>query len=625
MSAVVFLVACPPGAPTEKQRIFQTAPEAISYADAPFTLTVGVAMEDAFPTVTGGAPVLYTVMPALPPGLELDSDAGVISGTPTFAAPATAYTITGANGLGTVTTTFMMTIVDPAGVPNPTGPTGQSGPVVTAPSALAYPLNDATYVVNIAVPNNTPSVSGTAPFTFAVSPSLPAGLSLDTSTGVISGQPSAMSARTAYTVTASNSAGMTQTTLFIEVSATAIAPTLSGYSNADATYGVGIAITANVPSLSGTPPFTFSVMPTLPTGLTLQADGKITGTPTAVSARTVYTLRAENSSGFDTFDVAITIIEQPPSLTAYTIMNATYAKDVAITPNLPTVTGTPTIVFSLDAASPALPAGLTLAADGVISGTPTVASAQTTYIIKATNGGGSDTLDITITVLAPPQLAYPAGPVAGGYEFVTPGTRIPAIVPSTLSHTRAMTLSIAPALPSGLSFNTTNGTISGAPSRDGAVALTGYVVTAADQLVPSLRSTATVSMVLLNPLIPGQPDGYRQASTGPSAPTGPAGVGNNGVMIFIESSFMNPSSINPASATVPVGDSIAFKLTQTPAFSWSESIGAPSDWPSLPCFLFTTAGSTCVFGINGNAGTTWNYTNLHQNGLGSAPGSVTVQ
>jgi cysteine-rich repeat protein len=52
--------------------------------------------------------------------------------------------------------------------------------------------------------------------------------------------------------------------------------------------------------------------------------------------------------------------------------------------------------------SPALPAGLSLnTTNGTITGTPTIATATSTYTVTATNLGGSTTFDIVLAVVAP--------------------------------------------------------------------------------------------------------------------------------------------------------------------------------------------------------------------------------
>ena len=52
---------------------------------------------------------------------------------------------------------------------------------------------------------------------YAVSPALPAGLTLDTATGVISGTPTAVTSTATYTVTATNTGGFTTASLSIAV------------------------------------------------------------------------------------------------------------------------------------------------------------------------------------------------------------------------------------------------------------------------------------------------------------------------------------------------------------------------------------------------------------------------
>jgi len=62
---------------------------------------------------------------------------------------------------------------------------------------------------------NSPTSTGGAVTSYSVSPALPAGLSLSTTTGIISGTPATATATASYTVTASNAAGSTTATLTI--------------------------------------------------------------------------------------------------------------------------------------------------------------------------------------------------------------------------------------------------------------------------------------------------------------------------------------------------------------------------------------------------------------------------
>jgi len=67
-------------------------------------------------------PLTYSISPALPAGLSINSYTGVISGTPTACSPATTYTVTANNGTNSGTATVNITV-------NPTAPTGTGATV----------------------------------------------------------------------------------------------------------------------------------------------------------------------------------------------------------------------------------------------------------------------------------------------------------------------------------------------------------------------------------------------------------------------------------------------------------------------------------------------------------------
>ena len=92
---------------------------------------------------------------------------------------------------------------------------------------------------------NTPTTTGGAVALYSVSPALPAGLSLSTTTGAISGTPTAVTATASYTVTASNSAGSTTTSLSITVNDQP--PSGLSYSNPTAVYAIRAPIPPDSP------------------------------------------------------------------------------------------------------------------------------------------------------------------------------------------------------------------------------------------------------------------------------------------------------------------------------------------------------------------------------------------
>jgi hypothetical protein len=89
-------------------------------------------------------------------------------------------------------------------------------PAVAAPSSLSYPSSTFSFTAGIAITSLSPTVTGTATG-YSVSPALPSGLSLNTTSGVISGTPNNSGASGNYTITASNSGGSTTTILTIAV------------------------------------------------------------------------------------------------------------------------------------------------------------------------------------------------------------------------------------------------------------------------------------------------------------------------------------------------------------------------------------------------------------------------
>lgn len=70
----------------------------------------------------------------------------------------------------------------------------------------------------------------------------------------------------------------------------------------------GVTITPLVPTLSQGTPTNYMVIPDLPAGLKLNADGRITGTPSEPKATQTYLVTAGNSSGTASFGVRITVI-----------------------------------------------------------------------------------------------------------------------------------------------------------------------------------------------------------------------------------------------------------------------------------------------------------------------------
>jgi hypothetical protein len=310
--------------------------------------------------VTGGtAPYTFSVATGtLPPGLSLNTSTGAITGTPT--APGSfSIQVTDANGLvGVLTCPFAIT----------------PDPVLTCPAA--------TSTGEVLLPFNSPAIAvagGTAPFTFSVATgTLPTGLTLNTSTGAITGTPTVAGSFTIQVKDANGVVG-TPTCPFTITSG----PVLTCLA-VQSTGAVGVPFNSPAPGVTGgTAPFTFSVATgTLPTGLTLNTStGAITGTPTAPGSFSIQVKDANGVVGTPTCPVTIAL--QPVLLTCSTTSTGMVGVPFN-SPALMVTGGTPPYTFSV--ATGTLPPGLTLnTSTGAITGTPT---APGTFTIQVTDANG---------------------------------------------------------------------------------------------------------------------------------------------------------------------------------------------------------------------------------------------
>jgi hypothetical protein len=104
-------------------------------------------------------------------------------------------------------------------------------------------------------------------------------------------------------------------------------------------------------------------------------------------------------AGATALTLGAAVTQSVPEL-SYLVKNATYLVGQAIATNTFVSSGTPTGFSVL----PALPAGLTLNANGTITGTPTAATASTSYVVSATLNAATvkDTLVLAVSGGTPP-------------------------------------------------------------------------------------------------------------------------------------------------------------------------------------------------------------------------------
>lgn len=185
------LVACGEGGQAS------LATPVLSYnGSIPFPAVIGESM--ALTPAVSGIIGHYTVGPPLPPGLSLDGQSGVISGTPTQASGPATYLVN-ASGAG-VRASFPLVLS-----------------VTEPPNHLSY-RSPAAGTVGTPLAPLVPTVAGTVEH-YAVTPALPAGVALDSKSGVIAGTPGAASSVAPYTITASSLPGSTSFNLLLTVAA----------------------------------------------------------------------------------------------------------------------------------------------------------------------------------------------------------------------------------------------------------------------------------------------------------------------------------------------------------------------------------------------------------------------
>lgn len=291
------------------------------------TITIGLATpvvtSAGVANATSGVPFTYQItasnLPAsfnatgLPPGLSVDTTTGMISGTPVVG----------------MTSTFMVTL--------------------SATNAAAVPTGTKILTLNISlnapVINSATTASGTAgqPFSYQITATdfptgytatgLPPGLSINTTTGLISGTPLGPTAMTPVTITASNGAG-TSPPQTLTISITLLVPvvTSQGAASAIVTQPFSYQITAsNLPASYGAAG--------LPAGLGVNAaTGLITGIPTAPGSFNV-TVSASNASGTGTKTLAISIANFPAPTVASVTITVPHGSPASV-PLLQLVTGT---------------------------------------------------------------------------------------------------------------------------------------------------------------------------------------------------------------------------------------------------------------------------------------------
>lgn len=396
---------------------------------SPYTTTLTADGEPAPTfTVTSGS--------TLPAGLNLDATSGVLSGTPS-ANGSFSFFITATNSKGSANRSYTLNVAKT-----------RVAPAFTSAGQLADGEQNTAYSTTITTSGEP------APSLAITSGAIPTGLSLNTTTGVLSGIPSVYGSFS-FTLSATNSLASASRTFTLNLAKERVTPVYTtGTALPDAAQNSAYNVTL---AATGEPAPTFALASgsTLPTGLNLSASGAITGTP-GVYGSFSFTVTATNSKGAANRTFTLNVARQPvaPAFTtgatlAGGLLGEAYSQTIA-------ASGYPDPTYTVTSGT--LPAGLNLnATTGVLSGTPT-ATGQSTFAVTATSSAGTANRTFTLQINAKPVIntaSLASGTINQSYSQSLNVSGVPT---PTVSVT---------GLPAGLSYNSGTGTISGTPTAFG--------------------------------------------------------------------------------------------------------------------------------------------------------------
>ncbi len=332
---------------------------------------------------------------------------------------------------------------------------------------------------------------------------------------------------------------------------------------------IGRPYSLTLAAAGGTAPYAWTVTAgALPSGVTLASTGVLSGTPTVSGSFTVTVQATAIAGGSTSKALALTVNAAPLVTTASPLNAATQNSSYAIA--LSNSGGTPAFTWSLTAGT--LPSSITLASNGLLSGTPT-ATGTTTFTAQVTDAVGATAnkafaLTVNAGVLAPTITTVPTLPdqrlrIGGAYTFDIDATGVPA---PTFSLTSA---------PSGMTINPTSGVITWTAANT--VGNSTVTVQAANGTLPNATLTYAIDVhdhgLSVRPAV--------NTLLGPTSGAGnmPANLSGTGIFSDTASFTLSPAmipfgvntplwsdhAIKTRWLSVPTGQTIAF----APTGSWT--------------------------------------------------------
>ncbi|MYD42321.1 MAG: hypothetical protein F4W90_00345, partial [Gammaproteobacteria bacterium] len=411
------------------------------------------------PSATGGDfSLTYEISPALPEGLDLDTTKNHITGTSTVFMDATTFTWTATDADGdSARLMFRMTILE-------------KRPLVFDGIA---DIDDRVFIQNDVIePIALPSASGgVGELTYALTPALPAGLSVDIGAGQITGTPTVELARTEYTWRVVDEFDGDRAITFALTVLLDQQPMFAADAIVDDRIFKQDAMIEpiSLPRASGGNGYLhYELSPDLPEGLYLdEAQLVISGSPTSAQMGTKYVWSVvDQDRDTASIEFSIEVVEVDELMFKIQLENSNfeYIQSSAINPIQLSMAqgGYGEYAYSL---LPALPDGLTLDAAHKISGTPTQPMSATTYTWQATDFfGDTVAFEFTITIVMDEFPSFGENAIVPAMSFIEDSGIMTFSLPRAMGGNGELQHSLQPELPPGLSLDTDAFTIRGTPT-----------------------------------------------------------------------------------------------------------------------------------------------------------------
>src|SRR5579871_1751761 len=539
----------------------------------------------------------------LPTGVTFNTSTGVLAGTPAAGMQGSyPITFTAQNGIGTnASQSFTLTV--------------GLAPAITSGASTTFTVGaPGTFTV---------TATGFPAPTFNETGALPSGVTLNSTTGVLSGTPAAGTGKTyPITITAQNGVCSNASQSFTLTVDQAPAITSGNSTNFTVSTPGTFTVTA-----TGFPAPTFSETGSLPSGVTLNsATGVLSGTPgSGTQGSYPISITAQNGVGVNATQSFTLNVDLSPAITSGGSTTFTVGTPGTFTV---TATGFPAPTFS---ETGALPSGVTLnSTTGVLSGTPAAGTGKAYPItITAQNGIGSNaSQSFTLTVDQAPAITSASSTtfaVGSGNSFTVTASGFP--VP-TLGQTGT--------LPSGVSFNSATGVLSGTPASGtqgsypitftasngvGSNASQSFTLNVSFTAPPSITSAGGATFIV------GAAGTFQVTATGAPAPTFsetgtlPSGVTLSTAGLLSGTPAAGTGNTYPITITAQNGilpnstQSFTLTVDQAPAITSANSFAFTIGQPGS--FTITTSGFPTASISDGGA-TLPNGLNFVDNGNGTA-------